>query len=104
MGRVRWRVVQQNGQEIVEEIHKVVVFKFRVGDAEDPDLYAAEPMYKWEKSDQGQFVMKYAIDKPQWHRHIDHNTYGYQYAIVAELEKKKLAEYYLKWGNPNGNC
>lgn len=99
MGRVRFQVVQHNGQEIVEEIHKVVVHRFSVSDVDDPDLYAGQPLWEWEHSDQGQFVMKNAVDKPEWHRQIDVMTMGYKYAIVAELEKKKLAEFYLRWGN-----
>ena len=98
MGRVRFRVVHKDGQEIVEEIHKVIVHKFSMGDVEDPDLYAAEPMLQWERSDQGQFVMANAIEQPEWHRHLDHVMYGYQYHIVAELEQKKLSEYLLRWG------
>jgi len=95
MGSVRYTVDDNHN---VKEIHKVVVHRFRLSDVEDPDLYAAEPLHKWEKSEQGQFVMQHAIDKPEWHRNVDHLTYGYQYAIVAELEKKKLSEFYLKWG------
>lgn len=99
MGTVRYQVIEKDGQEIVKEIHKIVVHQFLMSDVEDPDLYAAEPMWKWEKSEQGQFVMKNAIDTPEWHRHIDHVSYGHRYAIVAELESKKLAEFYLRWGN-----
>lgn len=98
MGKIRFRVIKQDGQEIVEEIHKVVVHRFKMSDVEDPDLYAAEPMFQWEKSEQGQFIMTNAIEQPEWHRHLDQNIYGYQYAIVAELEKKKLSEYLLRWG------
>ena len=98
MGSIRCQVIKKDGQEVVEEIHKVVVHRFRLSDVDDPDLYAAEPIYKWEKSEQGQFVMKHAVDKPEWHRNVDHLTYGYQYAIVAELKIKKLAEFYLRWG------
>ena len=95
MGTVRWTV---DNNHTVKEIHKVVVYKFKMGDVEDPDLYAAEPMWKWQQSDAGKFVMEHAIEKPTWHRHLDHVTYGYQYAIVAELEAKKLSEFYLRWG------
>ena len=97
MGTVRFRVIEKDGQEIVEEIHKVIVHKFRVGDAEDPDLYAAEPILEWERQPSGKFIMENAIERPVWHRHLDHLTYGYQYTITAELEKKKLAEYYLRF-------
>jgi hypothetical protein len=98
MGSIRYQKVECNGQLVIEEIHKVVVHTFSVGDVEDPDLYAAEPLLKWEKSEQGKFIMENAIDTPEWRRHIDHMSFGHKYAIVAELEKKKLAEYYLRWG------
>lgn len=95
---VNFRVVQKDGQEVVEEIHKVVVHRFRLGDVEDPEIYAAEPLWQWQKSEQGQFVMKHAVEQPEYHQHIDHMHYGYQYAITAKLEKKKLSEFLLKWG------
>lgn len=97
MGNVRYKVIEKEGQQIVEEIHKVVVHRFRMGDVEDPDLYASQPMYEWEKSEAGQFVMKHAVDTPEWHRHLDQFSYGHEYAIVAELEKKKLSEFYLRF-------
>ena len=94
MGSVRFKV----DDNVVKEIHKVVVHRFTVGDVEDPEIYAAGPIYDWERSDAGGFVMKHAIDKPTYYRQLDHTTYGYQYAIVAELEAKKLSEFYLRWG------
>jgi hypothetical protein len=97
---VRFKVVVKDGIEIVEEIHKVVIHRFRLSDVDDPDLYAAEPLYNWEKSEQGQFVMEHAKDKPEWHRQNDYASYGYQYIIIAELEKKKLSEFYMRWGKP----
>lgn len=98
MGTVRYKVSVKDGKEIVEEIHKVVVHRFKIGDVEDPILYAGEPLYQWEKSDQGQFVMKHAIDKPVWHQYNNFESFGYEFIIVAELEKKKLSEFYLRWG------
>jgi len=100
--KVRSRVIEKNGQQIVEEIHKVIVHKFSVGDVEDPDIYAAGPLYDWERSEAGQFVIKHAVDKLVWNRYVDYNNYGHQYAVVAELEMKKLSEFYLRWGNKNG--
>ena len=99
MAAVRFKVVDEDGQRNVKEIHKVVVHKFDLSDVEDPDLYAAEPIWKWEKSDPGQFVMEHAVDKPEWQRHMDPMFMGYRYIIVAELEAKKLSEFYLRWGN-----
>ena len=102
MGAVRWEQSYVGDQLVVKEIHKVVVYKFTVGDVEDPDLYAADPIWKWQESEPGKFVMEHAIDKPIWNRYLDSSSYGHQYAIVAELEMKKLSEYYLRWGNKHG--
>jgi hypothetical protein len=102
MGTVRWQQHYEGDQLVVKEIHKVVVHRFRVGDVEDPDLYAASPIHDWEISEQGKFVMKHAVDVPEWHRQLDGQSYGHQYAIVAELEAKKLSEFYLRWGK-NGS-
>lgn len=97
MGTVRCRVIQKDGIQIVEEIHKVVVHRFRMGDVEDPDLYAAQPLWEWQESEAGKFIMENAIEPPIWQRAFDVNTYGNVYAIIAEIEKKKLSEYYLRF-------
>ena len=104
MGRpVRYQIRQKGNEEFVEEIHKIVVHRFRLGDVDDPDIYAAQPIWEWQQTDAGKFVMDNAVEPPVYHQHVDHLHYGYQYAITAELEKKKLAEFYLRWGKPNGN-
>lgn len=103
MAAIRFKVKEEDGQRIVEEIHKVVVHTFRISDVEDPDLWAGQSLYEWQESDQGKFVMTHAIDKPEWHRQLDTYGMGWMYTVVAELESKKLSEFYLRWGNPNGS-
>ena len=103
MGTVRFKVVEKDRHQIVEEIHKVVVHSFSMGDVDDPEIYAAGPIFDWERSEAGQFVMKHAVDTPVWHRHLDIYGLGWKYAIVAELEAKKLSEFYLKWGKDGSN-
>lgn len=103
MGRVRFQIIEKDGHEVVQEIHKVVVHTFRVGDVDDPEIYAAGPIWDWQQTDAGKFVMENAIDVPSFHQHLDYNTYGYQYAITAELEKKKLSEFYMRWGKNGSN-
>lgn len=93
MDRIRYKV----DNNVVSEIHKVVVHKFDVADSDDPDLYAAQPLWEWQQSEAGKFVMKNAEDKPEWHRHMDPMWMGYRYIVVAELEKKKLSEFYLRF-------
>jgi hypothetical protein len=97
MGQVRYQYVDKDGQRSVKEIHEVVVHRFNMGDVEDPDLYAAQPIYEWQESEAGKFVLEHAVETPIWQRQIDHRQYGWQYVIIAELEKKKLSEYYLRF-------
>lgn len=85
----------------VHTYHKITVHSFLMGDVEDPQLYAAEPMWKWQQSEAGKFVMEHAEEQPEWHRTVDYQHYGHRFAITAILEEKKLAEYYLKFGKPN---
>ena len=96
MGTVRYQVLSD---DTVEEIHTTVVHTFMMGDVEDPDLYAGEPLWKWQESEAGKFVMEHAKETPIWQRQHSHLTYGWQYAIIAKLEKKKLSEFYLRFGN-----
>jgi len=95
MGQVRKRI-REDGS--IEELHKIVVHSFSVGDAEDPDIYAAQPLWDWQESEKGKWVMEHAIETPTWNRDLDFVTYGYRYAIVAELPGARATEYYLKWG------
>jgi hypothetical protein len=99
MGSVRYKVEN----DVVKEIHKIVVHKFDLSDVDDPDIYAAGPIFDWERSDVGQFVMKHAVDKPEWHKQMDPMFMGYRYIIIAELESKKLSEFYLRFGNVRSN-
>ena len=83
----------------VHEIHTVVVHKFLMGDVEDPDLYAAQPLLDWQHSEMGEWIMDRAVDTPEWHRQPDLMQYGYQYAIVAKLKDIDYTFWVLKWGN-----
>jgi hypothetical protein len=94
---VRYQYFDKDGQRFVEEIHKVVVHKFSMGDVEDPDLYASQPLWEWQESPAGKFVMKHAVTSPEWQRRADAYSYGHEYAVVAELEMKKLSEFYLRF-------
>jgi hypothetical protein len=82
----------------VEQVETITVHSFSLSDVEDPDLYAAEPLIAWEKSDQGQWVMRNACDTPTRHRMADPATYGYKYVIRAKLTGPALTEWLLRYG------
>jgi len=75
----------------------VVVHEFKMGDVEDPDIYAAMPMMQWEKSEEGQFVMTHSLEVPIWHRYTDPVTMGYVYRICAFFDDKTHILWKLKF-------
>ena len=75
----------------------ICVHTFNVGDAEDPDLYAGEPIWKWQQTDAGKWIMENAIEPPYWARFIDHNQWGYNYKIMARLSEQNITYFKLKF-------
>ena len=87
-------------EDKVHEVHKVIVHRFRMGDVEDPDLYAAEPLWEWQNSEMGKWVMEKSVETPMWHRQQDQLNYGFQYAVEAWLKGADYSFWALKWGTP----
>jgi hypothetical protein len=81
-------------------IREIVVHKFTMGDVDDPDLYAAEPLYQWQESPPGRWVMEHAEETPMWLRHPDPNLFGHTYIILAKLSERHLSEFYLRFDKP----
>jgi hypothetical protein len=91
----RYQIV--NGR--VEEIVHVNVHEFSISDVDDPILYASEPLYNWENSDQGQWVKQHALEQPSWQSMMDHSIMGTRFCIRAKLYAKDYTYYLLKWGS-----
>lgn len=83
----------------VEESREIIVHTFSMGDVEDPDMYAAQPLWEWQESDFGKWVMTHAAEPPTWHRHADPSTYGYKYTITAIFVGPALTEMLLRKGS-----
>jgi hypothetical protein len=83
--------------DVAHKIYYTVVHSFMMGDVEDPDLYAAQPLWEWENSEMGQWVMENAVETPMWQRMIDHTTYGTRYAITAKLKDADHTYFLLKY-------
>ena len=84
----------------MEETRTVVVYKFTLGDVEDPEIYAAGPIWDWQQSESGKWVMANAVETPSYARIFDSSTYaGYSYVISAKLQGAKLTEWLLRYGN-----
>jgi hypothetical protein len=76
---------------------EVVVHTITMGDVEDPDLYVADPIYKWQQTDQGKWVMEKSVETPKWYRSIDPHYWGYKYHIHAYLTPEDHTFWKLKY-------
>lgn len=79
-------------------IRDICVHTIRMGDVEDPDLFVADPIYQWQQTDEGKFIMEHAVKSPYWIRSMDVSHYGYIYKIVARLKETDETFWSLKWG------
>lgn len=83
----------------IHKTHRVIVHEITMGDVEDPDLLVAEPIWKWQQTEQGKFVMEKALEPPMWHRGHDPLNWGHKYSITAYLKDTDYTFYQLKWGS-----
>jgi len=86
-------------EDRVHQIHKVIVHRFQMGDVEDPDLYAAQPLWEWQQSEQGKWIMERSLETPVWHRQTNPHQYHIEYAVQAWLRGADYSFWVLKWGN-----
>jgi hypothetical protein len=75
----------------------VCVHEFFMADVDDPDIYAADPILKWQNSKSGQWIMANAVEPPYWLQHLDHNSWGFRYKIMARLSEQNETYWRLRW-------
>ena len=78
-----------------EVYERRIVHKFTMGDVDDVEVYIASPIYEWQQTEHGQWVMKNGKD-PQYHINADPVTFGYQVLITAHITPKRWTEYILR--------
>ncbi len=76
---------------------KLEFHRFTLGDVEDPDIYAAQPIWEWQQTDKGRWVMDHAID-PSYSIRTDPHSYAYMVVIYGTLEDRAATEYILRYG------
>jgi hypothetical protein len=79
--------------EVYERRH---VHQMRMSDVEDPELFAAQPIYDWQQTEKGQWIMKHSID-PTFHIMADPVSYGYVISITAHITPKRWTEFCLRF-------
>jgi hypothetical protein len=75
----------------------VCVHTIKMGDVEDPDIYVAAPIWEWQQTDAGKFVMEHAVSKPYWIQQPDYASYHLLYRIMARLSEQNETFWRLKW-------
>lgn len=76
---------------------RVTFHEFSMGDVEDVEIYAAQPIYEWQQTPQGKWVMEHAQDL-KFYTSADYNSFGYRVAIRGEINEKLATEFFLRWG------
>jgi len=83
------------------KVSSIVVHTFTSVDVDDPDLYAAVSLSKWQDSELGQWVMEHAVETPWWEYTPDLRSldlgYYLTYRICAKLTKADQVFYRLKF-------
>ena len=74
-----------------------VVHEFTMGDVDDPDIYAAEPLWQFQQSEKGQWVIEHSLETPIYQRVIDQMYFGYKYKISARLTEQDITYFLLKY-------
>lgn len=96
LDRPKYQVsILDTGEHKVTVTH--IVHTIKMSDCDDPDLLIAEPIWNWQQTDMGKWVMENSAPKASWHRQVDHRTYGYLYQIRAYLTPEQLTYFELKF-------
>ena len=78
-------------------MHRVTFHSFVMGDVDDVDIYVAQPIWEWQQTEQGQWVMTHCQD-PQYTIHPDGQSWGHRVILYGELQDQDATFYKLKWG------
>ena len=77
---------------------KILVHSFNMSDNDDPEIFAGQPIWEWQQTDAGRWVMAHSRDT-YWLKHNDFQSYTYQYKIVAQLTEQDATYFALKYDN-----
>jgi hypothetical protein len=69
---------------------------FAMGDVEDPEIYAADPLWKWQQTEQGAWAMSHAQDL-RCDISMDERTFGYHVRVLGRLVEQDYTYYQLRW-------
>lgn len=68
-----------------------------MGDVDDVEVYAAQPISEWLQTEQGKWVQECCEDLV-WHTLANPDTYGYRVVLQGSITDQHATEYYLRFG------
>ena len=74
---------------------RINFFKCHIGDVDDVEIYASQPIYEWAQTDQGTWVKERCNDLV-WYTKPNEQM-GWTITVRGSLTDKDATEYYLKW-------
>lgn len=75
----------------------MILYSFTMGDVEDPQLYAAHPIWEWQQTEMGQWVMENALETPMFTIEPDLHSMGYRILITGDLNPEAETYFRLKY-------
>lgn len=75
----------------------ITFHQFILSDVEDPEIYAAQPILEWERSEQGVWCMENSTVPVSYRIVTDYNIFGYRVDIYGDLSPAGLTFFNLKW-------
>ena len=76
---------------------QLLVHTIKMSDVEDPDLMVAEPIYQWQQTDAGKWVMEKSDPAPKWVRGNNPETYFHVYKIYGYFTPEEACFWRLKF-------
>jgi len=77
---------------------RTVLHEFRMGDNDDPEIYAAGSIWEWQQTEAGQWCMKNCVpDSVTWGLGVDPHNYGYRVHIYGDMAEPDLTYYLVKY-------
>lgn len=74
-----------------------LVYSISVGDVDIPDLLVNEPIYMWQQTDAGKYVMENSSPEPMLRRVTEQADFCYKYSIYAYFTPQQLTYYTLRF-------
>ena len=75
----------------------MILHEFTMGDCEDPYLYAAHPIYEWQQTEYGRWIMANVTEEPKFHIGADPTIFGFRVTITGKLNPEAETFFRLKY-------